>query len=55
MILGEARVEPIVRVTRSRRLARFGYVKRIDETENIRAIVETKMEGSALEEDRRYD
>ena len=28
-----------------KRLEWFGYVKRIDETENIRAVVEMKMEG----------
>ena len=32
-------------VMRRRRLERFGHVKRRDETENIRAVVEMKMEG----------
>ena len=48
-ILEEARVEPIAMVMRRRRLEWFGHVKRRDETENIRAVVEMKMEGSALE------
>ena len=44
-ILEEANVEPIAMVTRMRRLEWFGHVKRGDETENIRAVVEMKMEG----------
>ena len=51
-ILEEARVEPIAMVMRRRRLEWFGHVKRRNETENIRAVVEIKMGGSALEEDR---
>ena len=43
-ILEEAKVEPIAMVMR-RRLEWFGHVKRRDETENIRAVVEMKMEG----------
>ena len=42
-ILEEASVEPIAMVMR--RLEWFGYIKRRDETENIRAVVEMKMEG----------
>ena len=42
-ILEEAKVEKIATVMR--RLEWFGHVKRRDETENIRAVVETKMEG----------
>ena len=48
-ILGEAKVEPIAMVMRRRRLEWFGHVKRRDETENIRAVVEMKMGGSTLE------
>ena len=44
-ILEEARVEPIATVRRRRRLEWFGHIKRRDETENIRAVVEMKMEG----------
>ena len=44
-ILEEAKVEHIATVMRRRRLEWFGHVKRRDETENIRADVETKMEG----------
>ena len=44
-ILEEAKVEQIATVMRSRRLEWFGHVKRRDETENIRAVVEMKMEG----------
>ena len=44
-ILEEAKVEPIAIVMRRRRLESFGHVKRRDETENIRAVVEMKMEG----------
>ena len=44
-ILEEAKVEQIATVMRRRRLDRFGHVKRRDETENIRAVVEMKMEG----------
>ena len=43
-ILEEARVEPIAMVMRRRRLEWFGHVKRGDETENIRAVVEMTME-----------
>ena len=43
MILEEAKVEPIATVMRRRRLEWFGHVKRRDETENIRAVVELKM------------
>ena len=52
-ILEEARVEPIAMVMR--RMEWFGHVKGRDEIENIRAVVEMKIEGkrrSALEEDR---
>ena len=41
-ILEEAKVEPIAMVMRRRRLEWF--VKRSDGTENIRAVVEMKME-----------
>ena len=41
-------MEPIAIVMRRRRFEWFGHVTRRDETENIRAIVETKMEGCAL-------
>ena len=44
-ILEEAKVELIVMVMRRRRLERFGKVRRRDETENIRTVVEIKMEG----------
>ena len=44
-ILEEAKVEQIATVMRRRRLGWFGHVKRRDETENIRAVVEMKMEG----------
>ena len=44
-ILEEAKVEQIATVMRRRRLVWFGHVKRRDETENIRAVVEMKMEG----------
>ena len=49
--LDEPRVKPRVMFMRRRRLDWFGHVKIRDETENIRAVVELKMEGSALEED----
>ena len=45
LILEEAKVEQIATVMRRRRLEWFGHVKRRDETENIRAVVEMKMEG----------
>ena len=45
-ILEEAKVELIAMVMR--RLEWFGHVKRRDETENIRAVVEMKMEGKRL-------
>ena len=51
-ILEEARVEPIAMAITKRRMDWFGYVKRRDETENIRVFVEMEMEGGALEEDR---
>ena len=41
----EAKVEQIETVMRRRRLEWFGHVKRKDETENIRAVIEMKMEG----------
>ena len=41
-ILEEANVEPTAMVMR--RLKRFGHVKRRYETENIRAVVEMKLE-----------
>ena len=44
-ILEEAKVEQIAMVMRRRRRERFGHVKRRDETENIRAVAEMKMEG----------
>ena len=44
-ILEEANVEPIAMVMRRRRLEWFGHVKRRDKTENIRAVVEKKMDG----------
>ena len=43
-------VQPIFMVMR-RRLDWFRHVKRSDETENIRAVDEMKMEGSAPAED----
>ena len=43
-ILEEAKVEPIAMVMRRRRLEWFGHVKRRNETENIRVVVEMKME-----------
>ena len=44
-ILEEEKVEPIAMVMRRRRLECFGPVKRRDEPENIRAVVENKMEA----------
>ena len=44
-ILEEAKVEQIATVMRRRRLEWFGHVKRRDETDNTRAVVEMKMEG----------
>ena len=44
-ILEEAKVEPIATVMRRRRLEWFRHVKRRNETENIRAVAEMKMEG----------
>ena len=44
-ILEEAKVEPIAMVVRRRRREWLWRVKRRDETENIRAVVEMKMEG----------
>ena len=43
--MAEAKVEPIAMVMRRRRLEWFGHVKRRDETENIRAVIEMKTEG----------
>ena len=37
-------MEPMAMVMRRRRREWFGHVKRKDETENIRAVVEMKME-----------
>ena len=45
-ILEEARVEPIAMVMTRRRLEWFGHVERRYATENIRAVVEMKMEGT---------
>ena len=45
-IVEEAKVEPISMVMRRRKLELFGHdQRRSDETENIRAVVEMKMEG----------
>ena len=44
-IFEEAKVEPIAMFMCRRRLEWFGHVKRRDETENIRAVVEMKMDG----------
>ena len=44
-ILEEAKVEPIATVMRRRKLEWFGHTKRRDETGNIRAVAEMKMEG----------
>ena len=44
-ILEEAKVEAIATVMRLGRLEWFGHVKRRGETENIRAVVEMKVEG----------
>ena len=44
-VLEEAKVERVATVMRRRGLEWFGHVKRIDETENIRSVVEMKMEG----------
>ena len=44
-IVEEANVEPIAMVMIRRRLEWSGHAKRRDETENIRAVVEMKMEG----------
>ena len=43
-ILKAAKVEPLATVMRRRRLEWLGHVKRRDETENIRAVAEMKME-----------
>ena len=43
--MDEAKVEPIATVMRRRRLEWFGHVKSSDETENMRALAEMKMEG----------
>ena len=50
-ILEEVKVEQIATVMRMRWLEWFGHIKRRDETENSRAVVEMKREGSALEDD----
>ena len=42
-IFEETRAEPIAMVMRRRKLDWFGHVKRRDETENIRAVVEMMM------------
>ena len=44
-IVAEPKGEQIAMVMRRRRLEWFEYVKRRDETENIRAVVEMKMAG----------
>ena len=44
-ILEEANVERIAIVIRRRRFKCIGHVERRQETENIRAVVEMKMEG----------
>ena len=44
-ILEEATMQPKAMVMRRRRPEWFGHVKRRDETENIRAVVEMKTEG----------
>ena len=44
-ILEEAKVEAIATIMRRRRLEWFGHVKGRDETENIQAVAEMKMEG----------
>ena len=44
-ILEGAKVEAIATVMKRRRLEWFGHVERRGETENIRAVAETKMEG----------
>ena len=54
-IVKEAKVGQIATVMRRRRRECFGHIKRRDETENIRAVVEMNMGGSALEEDRSCD
>ena len=43
-ILEEVKVEPNAMVMRKRRLEWIGHVKRKDETEKIRAVVEMKIE-----------
>ena len=48
----KAKVEPIATVMR--RLECFGHIKRRDETENIRAVVEMKWRGSDLDRDRSW-
>ncbi len=45
-ILEEPKMETIATVMRRRRLEWYGHVKRRDETENIRAVAEMKMEGT---------
>ena len=47
-ILEEAKVEQIATVMRRRRLEWFGHVKRRDETENIRAVVEMKIKSNQI-------
>ena len=41
----EAKVQPTAMIMRRRRREWLGHVKRRDETENIRAVIEIKMEG----------
>ena len=43
-------VIPIAMVMTRRRLEWFGHIKRRDESENIRAVAEMKMEGKILSE-----
>ena len=44
-IVDEAMLEPTAMVMRMRRLEWVGHVKTKDETENVTAVVEMKMEG----------
>ena len=54
-ILEEARVELIAMAVRKRRLEWFMNIRRRDETENIRAVVEMKLERNRQEENRCCD
>ena len=45
-ILEKAKVELVAAVMRRRRVEWFGHARRRDETENMRAVVEMKMEGN---------